>query len=66
MPLIAGSGFVILGLGMALKQAGVAHMGYLAILGLLVIATGIALWALEGPGGYHLHPAEEDTETHHS
>ena len=59
-PLIAGSGFVFLGLGMALKQAGIAHMGYLAIFGLVVIATGIALWALEGPGGYHLHPEEDE------
>ena len=41
---------------MSLMQAGIPYMGYLAIFGLLVIGLGIALWAIEGPGGYHLHP----------
>jgi len=58
MPLIASVGFVPLGLGMSLMQAGVPHMGYFAIFGLAVIVLGIALWAIEGPGGYHLHPEE--------
>lgn len=59
MPLVASCGFVFLGLGLVLRQAGVAHMGYLAIFGLVVTGLGIALWALEGPGGYHLHPEDE-------
>ncbi len=58
-PLIASAGFVVLGIGLTMKQAGVPHMGYVAISGLLVISIGIALWALEGPGGYHLHPEEK-------
>ena len=59
MPLIASVGFIPLGLGLSLMQAGVPYMGYTAIFGLVVIAAGIALWAIEGPGGYHLHPEEE-------
>jgi cytochrome c oxidase subunit 1 len=58
MPLIASIGFVPLGLGMSLMQAGVPYMGYMAIFGLVTIGLGIALWAIEGPGGYHLHPEE--------
>jgi cytochrome c oxidase subunit 1 len=59
MPFIASLGFVPLGLGMSLMQAGVPYMGYLAIFGLVMVAAGVALWAIEGPGGYHLHPEEE-------
>jgi cytochrome c oxidase subunit 1 len=61
-PLIASSGFIFVGIGMTMRHAGVAYMGYVAIFGLLVLGLGIALWALEGPGGYHLHP-EEDAES---
>ncbi len=60
MPLLASSGFIVLGLSMALKSAGIGLMGYLAIAGLLVTLLGIYLWALEGPGGYHLHPSKAD------
>jgi hypothetical protein len=41
---------------MSLMQAGIPYMGYVAIFGLLVLGFGIALWAIEGPGGYHMHP----------
>ena len=56
MPLIASSGFIPLGLGAALMQAGVPYMGYVAIGGLAITVLGVILWALEGPGGYHVHP----------
>jgi cytochrome c oxidase subunit 1 len=59
MPLIASAGFIPLGLGLSMMQAGVPYMGYVTILGLVIIALGISLWALEGPGGYHLHPKKE-------
>jgi hypothetical protein len=39
-------------------QAGVPYAGYAAIFGLVTITFGISLWAIEGPGGYHLHPKE--------
>ncbi|MDQ8194256.1 cytochrome c oxidase subunit I [Coraliomargarita sp. SDUM461004] len=61
MPLIASVGFVPLGLGMTLMQAGVPYMGYVAIFGLIMITIGLILWAIEGPGGYHLHPEQENT-----
>ena len=60
MPFIAALGFIPVGLGMSLMQAGIPYMGYVAIFGLLVLGFGIALWAIEGPGGYHMHP-EVDT-----
>lgn len=59
MPLIASLGLIPVGIGAALMQAGVPFMGYAVILGLIVTALGVALWALEGPGGYHVHPEEE-------
>ena len=59
MPLIASAGFIPLGLGLSLMQAGVPFMGYVTILGLVIITLGISLWALEGPGGYHLHPKKK-------
>lgn len=31
-----------------------------AILGGVVMVTGIIMWALEGPGGYHLFPKEDE------
>ena len=32
----------------------------LPILGGVVMIFGIIMWALEGPGGYHLFPKEEE------
>jgi cytochrome c oxidase subunit 1 len=60
MPLVTCFGFVPLGLGICLMQAGVAYMGYVAIGGLVIIALGATLWAIEGPGGYHIHPQEDE------
>ena len=60
MPMIASIGFIPLGLGLCLMQAGVPYMGYFTISGLVIIALGVILWALEGPGGYHLHPKEDE------
>ena len=57
-PLFASAGFLVLGLSMALKQAGVPYCGYIAIGGLCITVVGIYLWALEGPGGYHVKPEE--------
>lgn len=61
MPLLASFGFIPLGLGLCLLQAGVPYMGYCAISGLAISALGIILWALEGPGGYHLHPQDAES-----
>lgn len=59
-PLLCGVGFLIFGLGMVLIKAHIPYMGYVAIGGLVTVFLGIYLWALEGPGGYHLKvPADE-------
>ncbi len=58
-PLFGSCGFIPLGIGMSLMQAGVPYMGYAAIVGLAIVALGVALWAIEGPGGYHLHPGKD-------
>lgn len=63
MPLLTSSGFLVFGIAMAMKSAGIPFMGYVAISGLLITLLGIYLWALEGPGGYHLHP---DKDASHS
>jgi len=62
MPLIASIGFVPLGLGLSLMQAGLPLMGWAAILGLIVTSVGVALWAVEGPGGFHVHPGPEEAD----
>ena len=59
MPFVASFGFIPLGLGLCLMQAGVAYMGYVTISGLVIITLGATLWAIEGPGGYHIHPKED-------
>ena len=56
MPLVASLGFIPLGIGAALMQAGIPSMGYITVLGLVITVLGVTLWALEGPGGYHVHP----------
>ena len=60
MPFVASFGFIPLGLGLCLMQAGVAYMGYVTISGLVIITLGATLWAIEGPGGYHIHPKEDE------
>jgi cytochrome c oxidase subunit I len=54
MPLFAGMGMLIFGMDMVLMSAGVPYTGYIAIGGLATTVFFIYLWALEGPGGYHL------------
>ncbi len=53
-PLLGGAGMCIIGMGMSL------HIGVAAIVGLAVLTLSIFLWALEGPGGYHLHPVSDE------
>jgi len=54
MPMGAGIGFFIFGMGIVLMSAGVPYCGYVAIGGLSTTVVFIYLWAIEGPGGYHL------------
>ena len=49
-PLLAATGLLIGGFGV------VYHSLLVALIGLPILLAGIYLWALEGPGGYHVHP----------
>ena len=55
-PLTAGIGFFIGGLSMAI------HIPIGGIVGLSILLISIYLWALEGPGGYHLRPSLDREE----
>ncbi|HVU38669.1 MAG TPA: cbb3-type cytochrome c oxidase subunit I [Opitutales bacterium] len=59
MPLGAGFGMYLFGMGVVLMSAGIPHFGYVAIAGLCTTVFFIYLWALEGPGGYHLKVPDE-------
>jgi cytochrome c oxidase subunit 1 len=76
MPLGAGFGFFIFGLGTVFMSGEIPHAGYASIIGLATVIFFIYLWALEGPGGYHLAvtddspapapaPAPEAVTSHH-
>ncbi|MEM8550031.1 MAG: cbb3-type cytochrome c oxidase subunit I, partial [Verrucomicrobiota bacterium] len=59
-PLLCGVGFTVFGISMAMLGAGIPYAGWVAIGGLLTVTLGIYLWALEGPGGYHIQPEPSD------
>lgn len=56
-PLIAALGLLVGGLAFAL------HNTPIAIAGGVILFLGCYLWALEGPGGYHIHLDENGNET---
>ena len=37
-----------------------------AIVGLVIVALGAWMWALEGPGGYHIHLKPQGQDGHGS
>lgn len=59
-PLQCGIGFLWFGMSMAMMAAGVPYAGYSAIFGLCLLFLGIYLWAIEGPGGYHIKTPRPD------
>jgi cytochrome c oxidase subunit 1 len=56
-PLIASIGLLIAGLAFAFYNVPIA------LAGLGVLFLGCYLWALEGPGGYHIHIDDKGNET---
>ena len=58
MPFVASCGFLVIGLTIPMMAMGVPHMGWGPIVGLAIVFLGVALWALEGPGGYMLKTPE--------
>ncbi|HQU09067.1 MAG TPA: cbb3-type cytochrome c oxidase subunit I, partial [Opitutales bacterium] len=62
-PLMGGLGFLLAGVCMCLHGAGVSMTGYGVVAGITIVLLSIFLWALEGPGGYHLQvPGAENDE----
>ena len=65
-PLVSGIGFLGLVLGLLFHQSVDVNTGEIlrdytfAIIGGVVAIIGIIMWSLEGPGGYHLFPDEND------
>jgi cytochrome c oxidase subunit 1 len=65
-PLITGAGLLILILGMLFRKSNEVSESFfmtpyeIAIGGGVIFVVGIILWAMEGPGGYHLFPEEDD------
>ena len=64
-PLITGVGLFVLVIGM-LFHRGIDPSGELvrdytiAYSGGVVFILGVIMWAMEGPGGYHLFPKESE------
>ncbi len=68
-PLVTSLGLFVACLGMVFHRYELNFFGLswensfqILIPGLLLTLFGIFMWALEGPGGYHLHPDPEDLE----
>jgi cytochrome c oxidase subunit I len=68
-PLVTSLGLFVACLGMVFHRYELNFFGLswennfqILIPGLLLTFFGIFKWALEGPGGYHLHPDQEDLE----
>jgi cytochrome c oxidase subunit 1 len=59
-PLITASGLLVGGLSFA------AYSLPGALVGVAILLVGVYLWALEGPGGYHVHPAESGGAAGHA
>ena len=73
-PVVTAIGLLFGGLSFACKdainvffaqvfhQTGHNYGIWLAMVGGAMVLIGAIFWALEGPGGYHVHPGEEDSE----
>jgi cytochrome c oxidase subunit 1 len=69
-PLFASIGMFIGGCGMIFKarlvEAGMENWYFVPLTGAAILFVSAYLWALEGPGGYHLHPGEDDDGSYKS
>lgn len=62
-PLIATLGIFIGTLALSFRDSGLIDnslLHYIAIFGGVVLVFGIVCWAVEGPGGYHIHAEDDD------
>ena len=60
---VLGFGFIFLHNDIPLFGLIIPHDIWIPLLGAGMTLITIIGWALEGPGGYHLHPDENDPET---
>jgi cytochrome c oxidase subunit 1 len=73
-PLVVGLGLFVAGMGMVFHKQPLEtllpflssevdiSLFHLMVPGLFITFAGIFGWALEGPGGYHLHPDPSELE----
>ena len=61
-PMVVSIGLFMLGIGMVFHEYYWDHWAVGALPGIFVTLGGIIGWALEGPGGYHIPPDEEDAK----
>jgi cytochrome c oxidase subunit 1 len=68
-PLFTGLGILIFGMGLITRKMTFHFLGdwtpnlEIFAVGVTITLISMVFWALEGPGGYHLHPdAEEDSK----
>jgi len=61
-PLVTSTGMLIMGIGAAVLpvDAGASVRITVSAIGILVMVSGIFMWAHEGQEGYHIHPDEEE------
>ena len=69
MPFFTAFGIFVLAAGMVFLNTEMTLFGWvfehhfqIPIVGALITFAAILGWALEGPGGYHLHPEESQPE----
>ena len=64
-PLVTGFGLLVFALGLlfsrTVNEVGELDRNYIpAIVGGAIFVLGVIMWSIEGPGGYHLFPKEDD------
>ena len=65
-PLLTAIGFLVLVIGMLFHTSPGEQPGEIVrnftwpVIGGVIAITGMILWSLEGPGGYHLFPEEDE------
>ncbi|MFI5381864.1 MAG: cbb3-type cytochrome c oxidase subunit I, partial [Tepidisphaerales bacterium] len=60
-PIVTSFGMLVGAIGVAVLDPG--HKLVVALIGGVIMLTGIYLWAHEGNEGYHIHPSEEDSHS---
>ena len=63
-PLLTAIGFLVLVIGMLFHKTvidgEIVRSFIVPVIGGVIAITGMILWSLEGPAGYHLFPEEDE------